>query len=53
MKTPGPIGLDADVRAAAPTVLVLLAFFVLVTYVPGLSIALPYAFMGPELILTR
>ena len=38
------------VRAAAPFVAVLLVFLVLVTYVPVLSTALPYALMGPEII---
>ncbi|QKV20331.1 TRAP transporter large permease [Oricola thermophila] len=37
------------VRAAAPFVAVLLVFLVLVTYVPVLSTALPYALMGPEM----
>ena len=38
------------VRAAAPFVAVLLVFLVLVTYVPILSTALPYALMGPEIV---
>jgi len=38
------------VKAAAPFVLVLLLFLVLVTYVPALSTFLPYYFMGPEII---
>ncbi|MCI5078367.1 TRAP transporter large permease subunit [Oricola sp.] len=38
------------VRAAAPFVAVLLVFLVLVTYVPVLSTALPYALMGPEIV---
>jgi C4-dicarboxylate transporter DctM subunit len=38
------------VRAAAPFVAVLLVFLVLVTYVPMLSTALPYALMGPEIV---
>jgi C4-dicarboxylate transporter DctM subunit len=38
------------VRAAAPFVAVLLVFLVLVTYIPVLSTALPYALMGPEII---
>ncbi len=38
------------VKAAAPFVLVLLAFLVLVTYVPALSTWLPYMLMGPEII---
>ena len=39
------------VKAAAPFVLVLLLFLVLVTYVPALSTFLPYYFMGPEIII--
>ncbi|MCF4097225.1 TRAP transporter large permease [Maritalea mediterranea] len=38
------------VKAAAPFVVVLLVFLVLVTYVPQLSISLPYALMGPEVV---
>ncbi|WP_298812204.1 TRAP transporter large permease [uncultured Roseibium sp.] len=38
------------VKAAAPFVLVLLLFLVLVTYVPALSTWLPYTLMGPEII---
>jgi C4-dicarboxylate transporter DctM subunit len=38
------------VRAAMPFVAVLLAFLVLVTYVPVMSTSLPYALMGPELV---
>eukprot|EP00903_Cladosiphon_okamuranus_P002370 g2368.t1 len=38
------------VKAAAPFVLVLLLFLILVTYVPALSTFLPYYFMGPEII---
>ena len=38
------------VRAAAPFVAVLLVFLVLVTYLPVLSTALPYALMGPEIV---
>jgi len=41
------------VKAAAPFVLILLLFLVLVTYVPVLSTWLPYAFMGPEIITNR
>jgi Na+/H+ antiporter NhaD/arsenite permease-like protein len=37
------------VRAAAPFVAVLLVFLMLVTYMPVLSTALPYALMGPEI----
>ncbi|MDF1749536.1 MAG: TRAP transporter large permease subunit [Alphaproteobacteria bacterium] len=36
------------VRAAAPFVMVLVAFLILVTYVPAISTTLPYAIMGPE-----
>ncbi|MEO1115619.1 MAG: TRAP transporter large permease subunit, partial [Pseudomonadota bacterium] len=39
------------VKAAAPFVLVLLLFLILVTYVPALSTFLPYYFMGPEIII--
>ncbi|MDX5594830.1 TRAP transporter large permease subunit [Pseudovibrio sp. SPO723] len=39
------------VKAAAPFVLVLLVFLILVTYVPWLSTALPTALMGPEVII--
>jgi C4-dicarboxylate transporter DctM subunit len=38
------------VKAAAPFVAVLLVFLVLVTYIPVLSTALPYALMGPEIV---
>ncbi|MFN0264726.1 TRAP transporter large permease [Tepidamorphus sp. 3E244] len=38
------------VRAAAPFVAVLFVFLILVTYVPAISITLPYALMGPELV---
>jgi C4-dicarboxylate transporter DctM subunit len=38
------------VRAAAPFVAVLLVFLILVTYLPVLSTALPYALMGPEIV---
>jgi len=38
------------VRAAAPFLMVLLAFLVMVTYVPGLSLLIPNALMGPEVI---
>ncbi len=38
------------VRAAAPFVMVLLVFLVLVTYLPWLSTALPTYMMGPEII---
>ncbi|WP_299477225.1 TRAP transporter large permease [uncultured Roseibium sp.] len=39
------------VKAAAPFVLVLLLFLVLVTYVPAISTFLPYMLMGPEIII--
>ncbi|MES0872095.1 TRAP transporter large permease [Pseudovibrio sp. SCP19] len=39
------------VRAAAPFVMVLLVFLVLVTYLPWLSTALPTYMMGPEVIV--
>jgi C4-dicarboxylate transporter DctM subunit len=38
------------VRAAAPFVLILFIFLILVTYVPALSTWLPYSLMGPELV---
>ena len=41
------------VRAAAPWVMILLLFLVIVTYVPVLSTAVPYWLMGPELITNR
>lgn len=40
----------AVVRAALPFLAVLVAFLVLVTYVPWLSTFLPNTFMGPEII---
>jgi C4-dicarboxylate transporter DctM subunit len=39
------------VKAAAPFVAVLLVFLVMVTYMPFLSTALPYALMGPEIVV--
>jgi C4-dicarboxylate transporter DctM subunit len=39
------------VRAAMPFVMVLMVFLVLVTYIPWLSTLLPYAIMGPEVIV--
>lgn len=39
------------VRAAAPFVMVLLVFLVMVTYLPWLSTALPTYMMGPEVII--
>lgn len=41
------------VKAAAPFVMVLLLFLVLVTYVPILSTWLPYTLMGPEIVTNR
>jgi C4-dicarboxylate transporter DctM subunit len=38
------------VRAALPFVAILFLFLILVTYVPVLSTALPYALMGPEIV---
>ncbi len=39
------------VRAAAPFVMVLLVFLVMVTYLPWLSTALPTYMMGPEVVV--
>ncbi|MBD8891463.1 TRAP transporter large permease [Roseibium litorale] len=41
------------VRAAAPFVLILFLFLILVTYVPALSTWLPYSLMGPEILTNR
>jgi C4-dicarboxylate transporter DctM subunit len=41
------------VRAAAPWVMILFLFLILVTYVPGLSTWLPTTLMGPEIVTTR
>ena len=38
------------VKAAAPFVAVLFLFLILVTYIPIMSTARPYALMGPEII---
>ncbi|WP_425641732.1 TRAP transporter large permease [Marinomonas gallaica] len=38
------------VKAAMPFVAVLFVFLILVTYIPSLSTALPYAIMGPEIV---
>ncbi|EKF17114.1 TRAP transporter large permease [Nitratireductor pacificus] len=38
------------VRAAAPFVLVLFVFLIIITYVPILSTWLPYSLMGPEIV---
>jgi C4-dicarboxylate transporter DctM subunit len=45
------MSLTQVVKAAMPFVAVLMAFLVLVTYWPQLSTFLPYALMGPELVL--
>ena len=37
-------------RAAAPWLMILLLFLLLVTYAPFLSTALPNALMGPEIV---
>ncbi|MEQ8394122.1 TRAP transporter large permease subunit [Thalassobaculum sp.] len=39
------------VRAAAPWVLILFLFLIIVTFVPGLSTWLPTTLMGPEIII--
>ena len=44
------MSLSQVVKAAMPFVGVLMIFLVLVTYIPAISIALPYAIMGPELV---
>ncbi len=44
------MSLSKVVRAAMPFVGVLMVFLILVTYVPWISTALPYAMMGPELV---
>ncbi len=41
------------VRAAAPFVMILFLFLILVTYIPALSTWLPYSLMGPEIITNR
>lgn len=45
------MSLGTVVKAALPLVGVLRLFLILVTYVPWLSTALPYALMGPELVI--
>ena len=45
--TGGPV----VVKAAMPFVGVLMIFLIIVTYVTWLSTALPYALMGPELVI--
>ncbi len=47
------MSLTQVVRAAAPFVMVLLLFLVIVTYVPVLSTFVPYSLMGPEIITGR
>jgi len=47
------MSLTQVVRAALPFVAVLLVFLVIVTYWPALSTTLPYALMGPEVIVGR
>ncbi|HBH28259.1 MAG TPA: C4-dicarboxylate ABC transporter [Desulfofustis sp.] len=44
------MSLTRVVRAALPFMLVLMAFLVIVTYVPWISTVLPYALMGPEIV---
>ncbi|MCJ8337269.1 MAG: TRAP transporter large permease subunit [Pseudomonadales bacterium] len=44
------MSLSKVVKAATPFMLVLMFFLIIVTYVPSLSTALPYAIMGPELV---
>lgn len=39
------------VKAAAPWVVILMAFLILVTYVPWISTSLPTALMGPEVVV--
>lgn len=41
------------VKAAAPFVMILLLFLVMVTYIPAMSTWLPYSLMGPEIITNR
>ncbi len=41
------------VKAAAPFVAILFVFLILITYLPWLSTSLPYAVMGPEIIVNR
>ncbi|MSU90941.1 TRAP transporter large permease subunit [Rhodobacteraceae bacterium 2CG4] len=43
--------LMAVVRAAAPWLMILVVFLVMVTYIPWLSTFLPTTFMGPEVII--
>jgi C4-dicarboxylate transporter DctM subunit len=39
------------VRAAAPWLMILLVFLVMITYIPAISTFLPTAVMGPEVIV--
>ncbi|TYC54140.1 TRAP transporter large permease [Rhodobacterales bacterium] len=41
------------VKAAAPFVMILFLFLIMVTYIPALSTWLPYSLMGPEIITNR
>jgi C4-dicarboxylate transporter DctM subunit len=41
----------AVVRASLPFLAVLFVFLIMVTYIPVLSTALPYAIMGPEIVI--
>lgn len=41
------------VRAAAPFVMILFVFLILITYVPAISTWLPYSLMGPEIVTNR
>jgi len=45
------MSLATVVKAAMPFVGVLMLFLVMVTYIPWISTALPYALMGPELVI--
>jgi len=45
------MSLASVVKAAMPFVGVLMLFLVMVTYIPWISTALPYALMGPELVI--
>ena len=44
------MSLPRVIKAAAPWVMILLAFLVLVTFVPSVSTLLPNAVMGPEIV---
>jgi C4-dicarboxylate transporter DctM subunit len=45
------MSLATVVKAAMPFVGVLMVFLVIITYVPWISTVLPYALMGPELVI--